>query len=93
VDLSDLMRQPSVLVAEDTPVNQIVARRSLEKRGIRVDIATDGLQALERHADSSYELILMDCQTPGLYGYQTTTEIPARRLRPGDPAARPIPSR
>jgi two-component system, sensor histidine kinase and response regulator len=78
VDFSDLVRQPSVLVAEDTPVNQIVARRLLEKRGLRVDIACDGREALQRHANSSYELIFMDCQMPSLDGYQATEEIRRR---------------
>jgi two-component system sensor histidine kinase/response regulator len=87
VDFSDLVRQPSVLVAEDVPVNQIVARRLLEKRGLRVDIAADGLQALERHAGLAYDLILMDCQMPALDGYQASREI---RRREGTDRHTPI---
>ena len=87
VDFSDLVRQPSVLVAEDTPVNQVVARRLLEKRGLRVDMAADGLQALDCHAGSSYELIFMDCQMPALDGYQATREI---RRREGTDRHTPI---
>jgi PAS domain S-box-containing protein len=87
VDFSDLVRQPSVLVVEDTPVNQIVARRLLEKRGLRVDIAGDGREALERHASSAYELIILDCQMPELDGYQTSREI---RRREGTDRHTPI---
>jgi CheY-like chemotaxis protein/HPt (histidine-containing phosphotransfer) domain-containing protein len=75
---ADVERRPSVLVAEDNPINQLVARRLLEKRGCDVDIAADGRVALDRHAHGKYEIIFMDCQMPALDGYQTTAAIRTR---------------
>jgi len=64
-----------VLLAEDNPINQLVARRMLEKRGFRVEIANDGREAVAMHAHGHYQLIFMDCQMPELDGYQATAEI------------------
>jgi len=71
-------RRPSVLLADDIPVNQLVAQRLLEKRGCDVDIAADGEQALDMHGRSAYEMIFMDCQMPMLDGYEATAEIRRR---------------
>ena len=65
----------SVLVAEDNPVNQLVMRRMLEKRGFRVDVACNGRLAVQMHKSGSYDLILMDCQMPELDGYAATSAI------------------
>ena len=66
---------PVVLVAEDNPVNQIVAAKMVEKCGFRVEIAEDGSQAAELALTKPYAAVLMDCQMPGLDGYQATAEI------------------
>jgi PAS domain S-box-containing protein len=76
-----------ILLVEDHPVNQLVAARMLEKRGFRVDIAGNGLVALEKFASRRYDLIFMDCQMPELDGYQTTGRI--RELE-GDGPRTPI---
>ena len=70
-----------VLVVEDNPVNQLVARRFLEKLGCSVDLAANGLEALDRLDQSAYDLVFMDCQMPELDGYETTGRI---RRRPAD---------
>lgn len=64
-----------VLLAEDTMVNQIVVGQFLEILGFQVDIATDGLQAVEAAASVNYDAILMDCQMPEMDGYEATREI------------------
>ncbi len=64
-----------VLLAEDNPVNQEVARGMLEALGLAVDIAADGRAALERIAATRYDAILMDCQMPELDGFAATAEI------------------
>lgn len=66
---------PSVLVAEDNLVNQLLTRRMLEKRGFRVDVACNGRLAVQMHKSGSYDLIFMDCQMPELDGYAATTAI------------------
>lgn len=71
----------SVLVAEDNPVNQTIARRMLEKAGITVTLVSDGHQVLERCARQRFDLILMDVQMPGLDGLEATRQLKAR----GDP--------
>ncbi len=69
---------PYILVAEDTPVNQQVAIRMLEKSGFRPHIAANGRKALQALTEGSYAAVLMDCQMPELDGYETTREIRRR---------------
>jgi CheY-like chemotaxis protein len=64
-----------VLVAEDNRVNQEVARRLLEKRGCRVVIAGDGLEAVEAFRNDIFDVILMDVQMPVLEGFESTKRI------------------
>jgi PAS domain S-box-containing protein len=64
-----------VLLAEDDEVNQAVATITLRKRGFAVEIAPDGVAAVEMAADGAYAAIFMDCQMPRLDGYDATREI------------------
>jgi len=69
---------PCVLVVEDSPVNQVVAVRTLERCGCESEVANDGRQALEALARRSYDAVLMDCQMPGMDGYEATAELRRR---------------
>jgi PAS domain S-box-containing protein len=69
-----------VLLAEDNPVNQEVARSLLEGVGIEVDVARNGHEAVEMARSGRHELILMDMRMPVMDGLQATREI---RAMPG----------
>ncbi|MEM1450597.1 MAG: ATP-binding protein [Planctomycetota bacterium] len=75
---SDVLAGAEVLVAEDNPMNQLIARRLLTKLGAVPTIVEDGRLAVEAVAKRPYDLILMDLMMPNLAGTEATVEI--RRL-------------
>ncbi len=64
-----------ILVAEDNPINQRVARGILEKRGHTVVVVENGQDAVQATATERFDLILMDVQMPVLDGLQATQAI------------------
>ena len=73
-----------VLLAEDNPVNQELARLMLEKHGCEVTVADNGALAADalRATPAAFDLVLMDCQMPVLDGFAATARIRAEE-RPG----------
>ncbi len=68
-----------ILLVEDTPVNQQVAKGLLESDGHNVSIAEDGYTALSMHNDHLYDVILMDIHLPDMDGVTTTQKIRAHK--------------
>jgi CheY-like chemotaxis protein/HPt (histidine-containing phosphotransfer) domain-containing protein len=66
---------PLVLLAEDNSVNQKVARSTLERLNVNVEVVSNGREAIHAWKSGRFDLILMDCQMPELDGYETTREI------------------
>jgi two-component system, sensor histidine kinase and response regulator len=67
-----------VLVAEDNATNQKVIVMRLTRLGCVVDVANDGLEAVEAASSTAYDLILMDCQMPIMDGFQASRAIRQR---------------
>lgn len=70
---------PHILLVEDDAGNRAVIQRILDRMPCRITAAINGLDALEKVKEGSFDLILMDCQMPIMDGFQTT-----RRIRNGD---------
>jgi two-component system sensor histidine kinase/response regulator len=77
-------REPlRVLLAEDNPVNQVVAARLLEKAGHRVEVVENGQRALEALERATYDVVLMDMQMPVMSGTEAARRIREREAATG----------
>lgn len=74
-----------ILLVEDNPVNQLVAKGMLAKLGCQVELATQGVEALARLEEQAFDLVLMDCNMPVMDGYEATRHIRERGRWPGLP--------
>ena len=75
-----------ILVADDNPVNQLLATRLLEKRHHQSVVVGNGLEALgtlEKHRDNGFDLILMDVQMPEMSGLEAAAIIREKEKKQG----------
>ncbi len=77
-----------ILVVEDNEINARLALMMIEKLGFAADLARDGAEAVERARDGSYAIALMDCDMPGVDGYEATRRIRALEAAAGGARAR-----
>ncbi len=77
-DNSAARKAVSVLVVDDNLVNSSLARTQLERLGYTAEVANDGYGALAAVALRHHDIILMDCEMPGMDGYTATAEIRGR---------------
>ncbi|MGB9082242.1 MAG: ATP-binding protein [Desulfuromonadaceae bacterium] len=66
---------PRILLAEDDPVSRQIFGMMLKRAKYNIDIAEDGLKAIELWGQGGYDLVLMDVQMPGLNGFEATRVI------------------
>ncbi|MDX1949696.1 MAG: ATP-binding protein [Rickettsiales bacterium] len=75
-NFSNFDRKSKILVVDDHPVNRLFAKKLLSKMGFTdIDMAEDGMQAIEKVNENEYFIVFMDCQMPNLDGYQSTKLI------------------
>jgi CheY-like chemotaxis protein len=74
-----------ILLVEDNLVNQRVALRILQKRGHRVIVANNGIEALRAFDQLDFDVILMDVQMPEMGGFEATAKIRERERGAGTP--------
>lgn len=74
--INDILKK-TILLVEDNPTNQLLITTLFEDTKIKIDIANNGLEALNmiKSSGTSYDLILMDLQMPVMNGFEATIEI------------------
>ena len=64
-----------ILIVEDMETNRLTAKALIGKLGYKTDEAKNGVEAVQKHKDNQYDLILMDCQMPVMDGLEATRQI------------------
>ena len=76
-ELLKILSSKKVLLAEDNEINQQIAMELMKVLGIQVEIANDGVEAIEKIKCEDFDLVFMDIQMPRMDGLSATKEIKA----------------
>ncbi len=74
-DIHSTTQPLRILLAEDSPVNQVVAVGMLKRRGHHVTVVNNGIEAVAAIEQAMFDVVLMDVQMPGMDGYESTAAI------------------
>ena len=75
LERNEKLKNMTVLVVEDNPVNQTVAVHQLERLGYKAEVAADGSIALDLLEKQQFNLVLMDCQMPVMDGFEAASRL------------------
>lgn len=75
MDSAPLAHRARILLVEDNPVNQLVAKGMLSKLGCEVIVAAHGGEALKLLEEQRFDMVLMDCNMPVMDGYEASRQI------------------
>jgi CheY-like chemotaxis protein len=70
-----------ILVAEDVKTNQMLMKFLLEKMGLKVTIAENGAEAVDKALGQKFDLIFMDIQMPKVNGYEATRTLRSKGIK------------
>lgn len=82
-------KDATILLVDDDEINQMVITGMLARFNIPITIASNGKEALDKLAQDSFSLVLMDCQMPKMDGYEACRTF--RKIEKNDPASKRTP--
>lgn len=75
LEMGPVAHRAHILLVEDNPVNQLVAKGMLSKLGCEVVVAAHGGEALKQLEEQHFDMVLMDCNMPVMDGYEASRQI------------------